>query len=272
MTGQRIDVEERAAAAIVSWELAGWWQPRDIPGAPEGTHDLDVHVLAGGTVALEVTSAGDRSLIKLRELVFGEPWEAPALEHHWWLGLSERPQPQIKRLKQKTPQYLAVLEQSNVAQVSTHEPLPAGSPPEVMAAAQAIFALGAHRATRLDTPKAGETAQMFSSLGSGRSGGADSLNGIVEACARGKVKKLRAAEGDEKHLFVWLRADAHETVEVASSTLAISDAPPTLPEGIDVAWVGIGPSNPASASLAVLRVRTCAAWERIRVPSPLGDS
>jgi len=92
------------------------------------------------------------------------------------------------------PQHLEVLEQHSVAQVSTYEQLPTGSSPEVVAAAQAIFELGAHRATQLDPPKAGEMAMRFSSLGSGRSGSADSLNGIVEARAAAKVDKLVAAE------------------------------------------------------------------------------
>jgi hypothetical protein len=266
MTGQQTDIEERAAGAIVAWELEGWWEPRDVPGAPEETHDLDVHIPGDRTVTLEVTSAGDRALDELRKRIFGEVWEAPSLRHHWWLGWSEQPPPQVKTLKRKIVPHLELLEQNQVAQVSTLEPLPADASPEVVAAARAIFELHAHRATRLDPPKPGETARLLSSLGSGRTGSADSLNGIVESCAAKKVKKLRAADGDEKHLLIWLRAEAHETVELATATLADPDAPPTLQEGIDVVWVAMGPPDPAAPTLGVLRVRPPTGWEQIRAP------
>jgi hypothetical protein len=265
MTGQKTDVEERAAGAIVAWELEGWWEPRDVPGAPEETHDLDVHIPGGRTVALEVTSAGDRALCKLRKRIFGEGWEAPSLQYHWWLGLSEQPPPQVKPLKRKIIPHLEVLEHNQVTQVSKFESLPAGASPEVVVAARAIFDLHAHRATRLD-PKPGETARLLSSLGSGRTGSADSLNGIVEGCAAKKAKKLRAAAGDEKHLLIWLRAEADETVELATATLASPGAPPTLPEGIDIVWVAMGDPDPAAPTLGVLRVQPPTGWQQIRAP------
>ena len=266
MTSQRISVDERAAGAIVAWELKGWWKPRDMPGAPERTHDLDVYLPGDRTLALEVTSAGDRALEKLREMLLSEVWEAPSLRHHWWLGLDERPEPHVKTLMRKIVPHLEVLERNDVGQVSTHERLPADAAPEVIAAARAIFELRAHRATRINPPKDGEAARLLSSVGAGRSAGVSSLNGIVERCAAKKVCKLRAADGDQKHLFVWLRADAYDEVELAIATLASPDAPPTLPDGIDCVWVGMGPRDPAAPTLSVLRARPPAGWEQIRAP------
>jgi hypothetical protein len=272
MTGQQIDVEERAAGAIVASELEGWWEPRDMPGAPEGTHDLDVHAPQGCTVAVEVTSAGDRSLDELRKLLFREIWEAPSLRHDWWLGLSAQPRPQVKVLMRKIVPHLEVLEQNDVAQLSTLDPLPAETSPDVTEVARAILDLRVRRATRLDPPKDGQPARLHSSLGFGFSASSYSFNEVVEGCPAKKADKLRAANADKKHLFIWLRGEAHDNLEFAMATLGGPDAPPNLPDGIDTAWVAIGPPDPAAPTLSVLRVRPPARWEQLRAPRSLADA
>jgi hypothetical protein len=268
----QLSAEEEAAGGIVAQQLGGTHQPRDVPGAPDGTHDLDVHA-DGRTIALEVTSAGDRAVEKLREQLFGETWEAPSLHHHWWLGIAKRDAPRpgrVSALMQHIVPHLEILERHRVHQVSDVDPATLGNaPPEVSQAAQAIFQLGVHRVTQIDRPKPGETARLLSSLSGGLSAGPDSLNGIVEARAQEKADKLRAADGTEKHVFVWLRAAAHDEVDLALATHPLPSEPPTLPEGIDVAWVGIGPADPSAPTLALWCIRPPRSWEQVRAPHPL---
>jgi hypothetical protein len=258
-----LDRNEQVAGQIVAQQLGGQECARDVVGAPEKTHDLDVNVPGDRTVALEVTSAGDRALKKLREMLLFEVWEAPSLRHHWWLGVDERPAPHVKTLMRKIVPHLAVLERNDVGQVSKLEPLSVDAAPEVVAATRAIFELRAHRATRIDPPKDGEAARLLSSVGAGRSAGVGSLNGIVERCAAKKVGKLRAADGDQKHLFIWLRAAAYEEVELATATLASPDSPPTLPAGIDVVWVATGPTTQDALFGQLWRLEPPGGWETI---------
>jgi hypothetical protein len=268
MTGQQIRTEERAAGALVAWELEGWWEPRDVPGAPEETHDLDVHA-PSRTVALEVTSAGDRSLDELRRLLFTQEWEAPSLEHHWWLGFNEAPRPHVKTLMQEVPRHLKVLEAYDVQTIRDEEPLPPGTPDEAVEAARAVFAQRCSHATKLDVAAQGEAPRLFSSLGSGFTTGPEALNGIVERCAANKVAKLLVAEADERHLFVWLYAEAYSRVELVLATQGPPSAAPTLPVGIDVVWAGVGPTDPGAPELGLWRVQRGGEWEQLRAPRRL---
>ena len=86
-----LSAEEEAAGKIVAQHLGGEYEARDVRGAPDATHDLDVVLAGGRRVALEVTSAGDREIEELYRLLVGRTWEAPSLRHHWWLGIPDDP-------------------------------------------------------------------------------------------------------------------------------------------------------------------------------------
>jgi len=142
----------------------------------------------------------------------------------------------------KVVPHLAVLEQRDVEQVggpTAGTKLPPGAPPEVAEAAGAIFALGADRATRLEPPKTGEAPLVMASVHGGISGSTAAINEAVEDCAEKKVEKLRAAQGIEKHLFIWI-PQAAAGIELAMATLGTPASAPTLPEGIDVVWMAYG--------------------------------
>lgn len=260
-----LSAEEEAAGKIVAKHLAGTYEARDVHGAPDATHDLDVVLADGRRVALEVTSAGDREIEELYRLLLGQTWEAPTLRRHWWLGVPDDPRIRVKALMRKIVAHLDVLEQHDVEQVGgglRHRQLPADSPPAVAEAASAIFDLGVHRATRLDPPKPGEAPLLMASLNSGVTGSIDLLNKTVEGCAEKKAAKLRAADGDEKHLFVWLLGSA-SGVELAMATLPIPSSPPAIPAGVDVVWVASGPAYPDAPSGRLWRVRPPGRWEEI---------
>ncbi|MGA8353530.1 MAG: hypothetical protein WB698_05125, partial [Solirubrobacteraceae bacterium] len=80
-----LSAEEESAGRIVAQHLEGTCEARDVHGAPDATHDLDVVLIDGRRIALEVTSAGDREIEELRRLLLGRTWEAPSLRRHWWL-------------------------------------------------------------------------------------------------------------------------------------------------------------------------------------------
>jgi hypothetical protein len=57
-----LDRKEEAAGKIVAGQLGGTCEARDVPGAPDATHDLDVVLDDGSRVPVEVTSFGDRRI------------------------------------------------------------------------------------------------------------------------------------------------------------------------------------------------------------------
>jgi hypothetical protein len=130
----------------------------------------------------------------------------------------------------------------------------------VAEAAGAIFALGADRATRLEPPKTGETPLVMAFVRGGVSGSTAAINEAVEDCAEKKVEKLRAAQGIEKHLFIWI-PQAAAGIELAMATLGTPASAPTLPQGIDVVWmaygVGVAPRH-------LWRVRPPGGWEQLQ--------
>lgn len=259
-----LSIEEEAAGKIVLQHLGGTCEARDVCGAPDATHDLDVVCVGGRRMSLEVTSAGDGEVEELRRLLLGQRWEAPSLRHHWWLGVPDDPRIRVKAMMRKIIEHLGVLERHDVEQVGglRHRQLPADTVPEVAQATRAIFDLGADRATRLDPPKPGETPLLMASLNGGVMGSSDLLNETVEGCAEKKAAKLRAADGDERHLFVWLLGSA-SGVELAMATLPMPNSPPALPAGVDVVWVASGPAFPGAPSGRLWRVRPPGGWEEI---------
>lgn len=260
-----LSAEEEEAGRIVAQHLGGSYEARDVRGAPDATHDLDVVLADSRRAALEVTSAGDRDVEQFRRLLLGRTWEAPSLRHHWWLGMPDDSRIRVKALMRKIVKHLNVLERHDVEQVGgglRHRQLPADTDPEVAQAAHAIFDLGADRATRLDPPKPGETPLLLPSPHGGVNGSSGLLNEAVERCAEKKAAKLRAADGDERHLFVWLLGSA-SGVELAMATLPLPNSPPALPAGVDVVWVATGPAFPDAPSGRLWRVRPPGRWEKI---------
>ena len=79
---------------------------------------------------------------------------------------------------------------------------------------------------------------------------------LVADCAERKVNKLVAAPADERHLPVWLDS-SHEDAELAFGTLP-PPPPPTIPQGIDVAWLAIPTDGPGG--VRIWRLKPPGAW------------
>lgn len=261
-----LDTYESSAGRIVAQQLGGEAHPRDVDGAPDGTHDIDIVRPDGRRICLEVTSAADGATEALRRAALGREWKAPSLDHHWWLGVPNDPNTRVKALMTGVVPHLEVLERHDIDQVGgggrSGRCPPAGAHQEVADATQAVFALGADRATRLGPPKPGETALVMASLHGGASSNFDRLNELVAECAHAKVEKLAAATGDERHLFVWMRSSVADA-ELAMATLPPPENVPVLPDDIDVVWVATGPESPDALRGRLWRLEPPGRWEQI---------
>jgi hypothetical protein len=255
--------DEETAGKIVAQQVGGVPVARDVPGAADGIHDLDIELSDGRRIPLEVTSAGDEALESLRREALERVWEAPALEHHWWIGLPMDGRVRMRTLMSKIIPHLEVLDRHEVNEIggALRTKLPADLDDEAADAAKAVLALGVRRATRIDPPKPGEAARVLASLGGGVSSNFGLMNALVAECAQKKVNKLAAATGAERHLFVWIRNSASDA-ELAIATLPPPAITPVLPAEIDVVWVATagGVDRPYGK---LLRLRPPGAWERI---------
>jgi hypothetical protein len=249
--------DEEAAARIVAQHTGGTYRARDVLGAEERTHDLDIDLPDGGRIALEVTSAGDGQLESLQNAAFGRTWSAPTLAGNWWLVLPRDPRLRVKPLMAAVVPHLALLEKHGVEQIGSgsrpRQP-PDGVHVDAAEAVRQIFALRVRVATRINPPAPGETAQVLVSLGDGVGSNIDIVNELVAARAEAKAAKLAAAEGDKRHLFVWIRG-SQSGAELAMGTLPPPEVAPLLPDAIDVLWV-------ASAA-ALWRLQPPREWESL---------
>ena len=256
-----LSLDEEAAGNIIAQQIGGVPVARDVLGAMDGTHDLDIELPDGRRIPLEVTSAGDEAIESLRREALGRVWEAPALGHHWWIGLPMDGGVKVRHLMSKVIPHLAVLDRHGVEEIggALRAKLPASLDGEVADAAKAVLSLGVRRATRIDPPKPGEAARVLASLGGPAGTNFDLMNDLVAECARKKVDKLAAAAGHECHLFVWIRSSASDA-ELAIATLPPPASTPALPDGIDVVWVATTGAVDQPYS-KLLRLRPPGAWE-----------
>jgi hypothetical protein len=256
-----LDPDEEAAGEIVAELLGGTAVPRDVPGAAEKTHDLDIKLPDGRRIPLEVTAAADEALEALAKAALHTKHQAPTLSQDWWVGLPMDGKVKVKPLMKAVIPLLETFETHGVTQVSRFpRDKPAGSEGEAAEAARALHGLGALHAHAIGPPKPGEVTQIFTSLAGSAGSDFESMNDLVAERASKKVEKLIAAGGDERHLFVWLRGSASDA-QLAMTTLPPPGSVPEIPEGIDVVWLAVGvPGQPVSW---LWRLRPPGGWENV---------
>src|SRR5271155_2885845 len=102
--------DEEAAGNIVAAQVGGTPVARDVLGAQDRTHDLDIELPDGRCIALEVTSPADPELVSMRAAA-GKPWPAPSLSASWWISYVSRPPVSIKTMMRGLAAHLKVLEE-----------------------------------------------------------------------------------------------------------------------------------------------------------------
>jgi hypothetical protein len=256
MAGRELEPQEWTAGKIVAKKVGGTCEPQDVPGAPDETHDFDV-VVDGRRLALEVTSAVDGAMAALRRHAFGRSHRAPSLSYDWWLGVPMNPAPRMRTLIPSVVTQLEVFERHGVAEARDRS---LDRVPELRQAVDAMFKLGVDRATRLDPPDPGDTAVLLFSLHGGLGSDFGKLNDFIARCATANEKKLARADGDERHLFVWVYED---TAELTMATLPPPSEVPSLPETIDVVWAATPAGDPDAMWGTLWRLRRGGSWERV---------
>jgi hypothetical protein len=250
----RLRDDEQDAAEVLVSRLGGTICPKDAGGA-QGTHDFDLVMADGHRIAVEVTSATDEDMERLR----GESerrYPACELEADWNVWLPKDPALKLKPLLREVAEQLVVLERHGVDHVGRFVEAP--EDPRAAEAARQISALRVDRVLRLAAPKEDEDACLVLALHGGAGSEPDALNALVADRAEAKRDVLTRAKGDARHLFVWVRQ--------ANAWMAMTDLPspppdaPELPLPIDVAWAAT--ANPI-ASGKLYRLERGGAWEAL---------
>jgi hypothetical protein len=242
LRGREVD-----AATILAAILDARIFPRDVRGAPSGTHDFDLMLAGGATIAVEVASLMNGPFRAFLNAKAGTTRPAPSLSGVWVLGFDHHQS--VKKLWKIAETRLAELEAAGITEFrirfrpNEHRAITALRDGGVT---MAIWRPGRPGGIGLNDPLVGSF------------GLADVSEGVAEAIADNR-DKLVAADADARHVFVWV-----EIMHLAGSAMSISDrlpddCPPLGP--VDKVWVArdcflTGP-EPADR----LWTYTAAGWE-----------
>ncbi len=263
MPGRALKAEEVAAGEIVAGHVGGEAKPRDVPGAPDASHDVDIKLLDGRRIALEVTSAADPELRSMRVAAYEKVWNAPSLSANWWVSFAGGSQVQIKAMMRGLEANLRILEEHGVTGVGTFSSAQGADTSDAVAeATRQILGGRITGAGSLGAPAPGESARMLLSSHRGFTAGGHEVNAVVADAAEANVKKLLAADADERHLFVWIDEDA---AELEIGTQPPPAAVPTLAGGIDVVWAAKR-AAPGALFERLWRLQPPGGWEALGRP------
>lgn len=197
----------------------------------------------------------------------GKTWEAPDLTQDWAISIEQGPALNIKQLVESVRPILALLEGRGRKEIHlsgdpSYRRLHANDPSDPEASAeQALWDVGVKSVVAWG-PRRSDPAHLPFIVRGGAGGDSGRMNQLVTREAIANVEKLNAADGDERHLFIWLNP-SEMAAEMAFSLTPPPDETPQLPAGIDVVWLaGRGtPGHGAIGLSRLLRLAKGRSWE-----------
>ncbi len=225
------------AGRIFSSILGGNVVPKDVPGAPPGTHDFDLELGDGRVIAVEVTVSTDRRVVEFWAAVHDQSWDAPQLRTSWLLNVT--PPANIKTLRGNVEPLLCGLEQAGRSKFGIRDGTTA---PEVKELLRLLVKGG-------DVWNGVLPPRIFLYSTSVGSVGIDGVRAAVEheTAKPDNRAKLGRAPADERHFFVWI--DPLHTQAAAAMGFMGVTVPTgcTLPPEIDTLWVAIPTTDDSGA-------------------------
>jgi hypothetical protein len=256
------------AAALLSAKP----ERRDVVGSPNLTHDYDLLLPDGRVIALEVTRMSVPEVVEMWDAIEALDWGCPELAWNWSISLHAagrgRSGPRVKRFREKAPALLCILEKESHGRVGD---IVAGGldgcSQQARLAIEELRRLGTRSGGPVGQPVSGAALVLVGTSGPGGAVDGTDVNSGVERAIEDNLTKLRAAPGDERHLFVWVDStDPGASVAMWSYTRPPA---PGLPAGIDCVWVGLwqGGMNPQSNAFTLWRVVAGGPWEVLDLPA-----
>jgi hypothetical protein len=215
---------ECRAAQLLQQVLDGQVTWRDAPGAPPGTHDFDLVLPDGRTIAVEVTSATDPAAEAFWRAVTKASWRAPTLKRSWLLDVQTGTN--VRAMRRRVEPLLRQLENAGVWQFDEQD----------QKVAQ-LVSLGVRGGAAVNW---GQPPEILVTGGVGGAVDPEFARMAVEVVARAQDNrnKLLRAGAHERHLVVWIDPLG---LQAFASMRAWRSTPPRyccLPPEVDVLWVG----------------------------------
>lgn len=230
---------EWQALGMVLSHIGTDYEKTDVRGAPDKTPDFAVWG-NGPRISLEVTMAATREVKGFWDAILHQEWFGTIIACGWSISLASagpgRRGPSIRAIRAEVERHLRVLEDEGQEKFGNAFGRRAVSERAAEAVA-ALAALGVRAGSNCGPPPAGCAPLILTGTSDG--GGWVDSNTVVSAVEREapkNIEKLRNAEADERHLFVWVETSDIATFAAISSS-GLPDRAPNLPAGLDCVWV-----------------------------------
>ena len=233
---------EAVAAKVLAELLDGIAVKRDTQRGPDsrGVHDYDIALRNGRVVALEITQEVDVASRRQAGYVQKHNLTIAGLRHNWSVELNHRcdPRPAYKCL----PDVLERLEELDIRDVSA---LDSQHQVPFLRKLRELGIMSAHRAHRNEVSIRRGEVHIVQHLGSGWRLHSDAMKEVVDSALCRKAEKLRRANADERHLWIWidftldsiLLSELHLVDDLRFTVPSMSEG--SIGERVDVVWVAI---------------------------------
>jgi hypothetical protein len=171
----------------------------------------------------------------------------------------------VRTFHQKAPRWLAVLEEQGAASLGD---IIGGDQERLSARAREAVVrlreLGARNGNSVGPTRTGTVKLAVGAVGPTPG---TTINEAVETTVRDNIDKLRRAEADERHLFVWVDS-SNALSESAMAQFDLPLSPPDLEPGIDTVWIAAWMRGVRSESNIYMlwRLTPGQGWQSLPVP------
>ena len=237
-------LKESEAADAVSMMLQGIVTARDVPEAPNGTHDFDIVRINGNIVALEVTSLTVQNVMAMEAAIKERNWRDERLAYDWSPMITMAARKSMGTDIAKFHQSVAHIFKSLEDRGGTHHGALTGedliangafrdkSPvdPDLLK----LYKLGV-RHLNVFVPYDGGGQISVGFVGTPEN---ESINDLLMPVMDGNIEKLRRATASERHLFVWVDRTDWET-ESKMFLYQLPLSPLSMVKSLDAVWLGL---------------------------------
>lgn len=224
--------DQQNAERIVGTILQGVVVPRDVDGAPSGTHDFDVNLSDGRVVGVEVVRFTDQGRLQQTAEIRRRAWWFSELSSAWHLSFDSGAR--IDRLHDGVADLLRLIEQAGLTRLRTVVSSTSTADDATKDAVDRLREMGIVALIALPELPPGEV--IAAPFDYGGATGPDLVSSMIEQMSTRKGPKLARAEADERHLFIWVEWAQHATL-AALAFVALTPPHPVLPDPVDAVWV-----------------------------------
>ena len=254
---------EAVAARVLAEMLDGTPTRRDVQCGPDsdGIHDYDICLSDGRIVALEITQEADSESRQQTDYIQKHQLTIKDLQYGWSVELDHRCN--ARPAYQSMSEVLGRLEELGIPYLSVFgckRPVPF---------VEKLKQLGIRSVRRNGGSVDHGEVRIVPHLGPGWRSHSDAMREVVDSALRRKAEKLRRANADERHLWIWIDFTLDP---ILLSELYLVDflpfAVPSMSEGrigerVDVVWVAVAAVTEGHTT-AVLKCDGNA-WSRVEL-------